>query len=110
MRERTTRAEQKQLAEPRWNDATPDPTLKPRNRPTPRYPRAPQAAGVEGWVMVDFGVSKQGAVVDPVILDSNPPFVFEAAALTALRSWSYEPTQRDEPPRTVVVIRFEIGD
>jgi TonB family protein len=60
--------------------------------------------------MVDFEISNKGAVVDPVILDSNPPFVFESAALTALRGWSYEPPRRDEPPRAVVVIRFEISD
>ena len=67
--ERTTRAEQKQQAEPRWKLGVTDPSVKPLKRSPPRYPRAPEAARIEGWVMVDFAITPQGAVADPVILD-----------------------------------------
>ena len=60
-------------------------------------------------MLVDFAVSKLGIAVDAVVLDSSPPFVFDVAALTALRRWRYEPPRGVEDPRTAVVIRFEIA-
>ena len=107
--EKTTRAEQKQLAEPRWRPgAAVNPAVKPVRRTTPSYPRAAAAAGVEGWVLIDYAVAKNGTTADAIVLDSNPPYVFESAALAALRGWSFEPPKGDENPRAAVVLRFEM--
>lgn len=104
--ERTTRAERKALAETR----APNPSVRPIRRTKPKYPRAAEAAGLTGWVLVDFAVSKLGIARDAVVLDSSPPFVFDVAALTALHQWRYEPPKSVEDPRTAVVIRFELAD
>ena len=109
--ERTTRAERKQLAEPRWSPgSTSNPAVKPIRRTTPSYPRAAAAAGIEGWVLIDYAVAKNGTTADAVVLDSSPPYVFESAALAALRGWSFEPPAGDENPRAAVVLRFELKD
>ena len=47
----------------------------PLFRVPPRYPLSAEQRGVEGWVDLQFAISKIGRVVEPVILDANPPGV-----------------------------------
>ncbi|HSW13818.1 MAG TPA: TonB family protein [Solimonas sp.] len=78
----------------------------------PMYPARAQSQGIEGWVLVKFTVNEAGAVVDPVVLEAQPPGVFDEAARKAVLKFKYKP--RVESGRPIAVpnvqhlIRFEL--
>jgi TonB family protein len=78
---------------------------EPNVRTTALYPPLARAAAVEGFAVVEFGVEENGKTVDPIIVDSHPPFVFEGSALRAVRQWIYK-SQRDVDPDARSVIRI----
>jgi protein TonB len=49
----------------------------------PVYPRRAQTRGIEGYVLLEFIVTKTGAVRDPVVIESKPPGIFDRAAMAA---------------------------
>ena len=57
----------------------------------PDYPRRPLAQGIEGWVLVEFGVDEMGRVVHPQVIDASPATVFNAAAIKAILRYKYRP-------------------
>lgn len=59
--------------------------------PAPEYPQRALARGVEGWVLVSFTIAASGAVADPMVVDADPPGVFDAAALRAVMRYRYRP-------------------
>ena len=63
----------------------------------PEYPRSMRRHGLEGIVMISFTITEDGAVSNPVIIDSNNP-AFEAPALDAIMKWKFEPATRDGKP------------
>lgn len=76
-------------------------------RSTADYPPLAQAAGLGGFAVVEFGVLPQGTVDAPVVVDAEPPLVFDGAALRAVRSWRYEPDPRGtESQRQAIRIVF----
>ena len=40
---------------------------------------------------IEFTISPVGTVEDPMVIGANPSFVFERAALRAVRQWRYNP-------------------
>ena len=78
------------------------------------YPPAAQADGIEGRVVVRYDVTAQGRVRNAVVVDSQPPGVFEAAALAAVRSWIFKPrlSRGEAVPALgrVSEVRFQLGD
>jgi TonB family protein len=82
-------------------------TRDPVRREKAVYPPLARASGIEGFAVVEFGVSRQGRTVDPVIVDSEPPFVFDGAALRAVRRWEYKIKRRaDKQERHVIRMVF----
>ncbi|BCA79045.1 energy transducer TonB [Desulfuromonas sp. AOP6] len=65
--------------------------LIPLVRITPLYPRMAQMRGLEGEVRVEFTITETGMVMNPTVIDSNPPGVFEQAALAAIMRWKFKP-------------------
>ena len=82
--------------------------------PAPEYPQRALARGVEGWVLVSFTIAATGAVADPMVVDANPPGVFDAAALRAVMRYRYRPQiVAGVPTRTpgmLLRIYFELED
>lgn len=80
----------------------------------PVYPPAARAEGVEGVVLVEYRVDAEGRVREPRVLRAEPPGVFDAAALEAVRSWRYRPWRRDGRPVPVEgvqsTLRFRLGE
>lgn len=80
----------------------------------PVYPAAAKADGIEGVVVVRYGVAADGRVIDARVDSATPQGIFEAAALAAVRSWRYNPALRDGQPvavdNVVSTLRFELGD
>ena len=52
-----------------------------------------------------YGIAANGKTVDPIVVDSDPPFVFEGTALRAVRQWVYK-ARRDADPAARSVIRI----
>jgi len=80
--------------------------------PRPAVDRAPvgfpplaQRAGVGGYAVVEFGVTPRGDTDAPIIVDSNPPLIFDGVALRAVREWRYA-LSNDEPKTRRQAIRL----
>lgn len=55
------------------------------------YPRRALQRGIEGFVIVEFTVTKQGAVRDVSVVEANPKGIFEQAAMDAALKFKYKP-------------------
>lgn len=58
---------------------------------SPVYPRRALSRGIEGFVIVEFTVTKQGSVSDPKVIEANPAGIFEQAAVDAALKFKYKP-------------------
>ena len=95
----------------------------------PVYPRRALSLGMSGWVIVEFTVTGQGTVRDPMVVNNcgwiksarntgqcedNPNGVFDRAAVKAAAKFKYKPKVIDgEPVETAGVqnkIIFELAD
>ncbi|MFO0688917.1 MAG: energy transducer TonB [Myxococcota bacterium] len=80
---------------------------EPTERPPALYPPLARASGIEGFAVVEFGIDAAGRTTDPIIVDSEPPFLFEGTALRAVRSWEYKSKRSADPSqRHVIRIAF----
>ena len=80
-------------------------------RPRPPYPFMARRRGIEGTVRVRFTVDREGRVRDLVILDSDPPGVFEDAVRDSVPNWRFRPGRKDGnavDTRVELPIRFEL--
>ena len=75
----------------------------------PIYPRRAQSRGIEGYVIVEFTVSKTGSVVDPVVVEANPESIFDRAALDAALKFKYKPRVVDGEPMEVAGVQNKIS-
>lgn len=91
-----------------------DQDVLPLFRIPPQYPRRAEERGLEGWVELEFTISKTGAVLNPIIVDSFPPNIFNRSATRALLKWKYKPKiEGGKPvqrPGVRVLITFELED
>lgn len=62
-------------------------------RSPPNYPSKALRRRLEGFVVVEFIVSREGFVLQDSlkIVESSPPQVFDSAVLRSLRRWRFEP-------------------
>lgn len=65
--------------------------LIPLVRIEPQYPREAARGGIEGSVRVAFTVLEDGSVEDVSVIESNPPRVFDRAAVRAILKWKFKP-------------------
>jgi protein TonB len=68
-----------------------DRDVVPLVRIDPDYPMRARQRKVEGWVMVEFTISKTGSIKNAVVTSSHPGTIFDRAALQAVRKWKYNP-------------------
>ena len=82
-------------------------------RVLPRYPSRALSRGIEGWVLMEFAIDELGLAVNPVVMESEPPGIFDRAALSAVKRWKYRPMIEDGRPRMRPGVRqlisFEIA-
>lgn len=80
----------------------------------PVYPRRAQTRGIEGHVLLEFTVTKTGAVKDPVVIESSPPGIFDRAAMQAALKFKYKPKVVNGEPIDVAGVRnlitFELSE
>lgn len=70
----------------------------PLMRMNPKYPAEARAKGIEGHVLVEFSVTPEGTTDSFLVLESEPPGVFDRAALAALYHWRYCTSHVEYPP------------
>ena len=68
-----------------------DADVLPLVRIEPQYPSRALSRGIEGWVLVQFGISETGTVMNPEVIDSEPSSIFNSAAVRAVERWKYKP-------------------
>jgi len=89
-----------------------DGDILPLVRVPPMYPRRAEAAGIEGYVDIEFTISKTGSVINPTVIEAKPSGIFNRAALRAILKWKYKPRIEDgqpvERPGVQVRITFEL--
>ena len=73
------------------------------------YPRRAQTRGIEGFVVVEFTVTKTGAVTSPVVVHAKPEGVFDRAALDAVVKFKYKPRVVDGVAMAVAGVQNKIS-
>lgn len=80
----------------------------------PVYPRRAQTRGIEGYVLLEFVVTKTGAVENPVVIEASPPGIFDRAAIQAALKFKYKPKVVNGEPIDVAGVRnlitFELSE
>ena len=75
-----------------------DTDVIPIVRVAPNYPRNAKQARLEGYVTMSVTINPDGTVSNAEIMESNPPRLFDQAALDAIRRWKFRPKVVDGAP------------
>lgn len=83
---------------------------KPAARSAPRYPAHELRRYQQGWVVLNYVVTNDGRVVEPVVEQSSGSHAFEDAAMRTVRNSRYAPARLNGEPvqqcKTKVRIAF----
>jgi protein TonB len=97
---------------PTLGGAASDADVIPLVRVQPMYPPTAAQQRIEGWVRLAFDISTTGSVKNARVMASQPPNVFDVAALNAIKKWKYKPKiengERVERHNIVVQLTFEL--
>ena len=82
---------------------------QPVSQALPAYPRYAQEHGIEGRVIMSITIMPDGTVRDVRVVDARPRGQFESAAVRAVQTWRYRPSN---VTRTNVIVHmdFELRD
>jgi len=61
----------------------------------PEYPARAKQRGIEGWALVEYTVTKTGNVINPLVIDADPPGIFNRAALRSFVKFKYLPAKKN---------------
>jgi protein TonB len=67
------------------------------------YPAIARAAKVQGIVIIEAVIAKDGSVKDLKILRNGPLAALDEAALDAVKQWKYSPTLLGGQPVEIVM-------
>lgn len=71
----------------------------------PIYPRRAQTRGIQGYCIVEYTVTKNGSIRDPIPVDCQPSGVFDDASVKAALKFKYKPRVVDGEPIEVPGVR-----
>jgi len=77
----------------------------------PIYPFAAKKNNIEGSVTLRFIVDSEGNVVEPKVAESDPPDIFDEAALNAIMKFKFKPAVKNGRTVDVIVLapmKFEL--
>lgn len=83
----------------------------PTERVQPAYPARARSQGATGYVTLSFVVDVDGSVQDIAVAESDPPGIFDDAAVQAVSQWTFQPGEQAGTPVPVRVrqtLRFEL--
>jgi protein TonB len=72
----------------------------------PQYPNRALSRGIEGWCLVMFTVTETGTVINPVVVDADPPDVFDNASVRAVTRFKYNPRVENGVPVPVDGVQY----
>ncbi len=78
----------------------------------PKYPPRAQAQSITGKVVLALLIGAQGDVQEVQVVSSEPPGVFDQAAIQAVRRWRFQPAMYKGSPvkvRAQQVLKFELN-
>jgi TonB family protein len=81
----------------------------PRRLDIPKYPGEAQDSGIDGLITIEVSLNEAGEMTNARVLRSVP--LLDAAALDAVRHWTYEPTivdGRPVPVKLMVTVNFSL--
>ena len=62
------------------------------------YPAEASKAGTTGSVTVAYDIEVDGKVTNIHVIDSDPPAIFDEAAMEYVSSWRFQPEKRNDVP------------
>ncbi len=68
--------------------------------PKPQYPALARAARVQGVVLLNATISKEGTIKDLKVISGHP--LLNEAAMEAVRQWRYKPQMLNQQPIEVI--------
>ena len=77
------------------------------------YPMRARRLGIEGWVKVDFIVTKEGLVRDITVVDAEPKGVFDSSVTRSVSQYRFKPGTVDGSiveVRVITTIRFKMEE
>lgn len=74
----------------------------------PQYPRRALTRGIEGYVILEYTVTKNGSVKNIVVVEANPANMFDRAAIKSAERYKYKPRIIDGKAVEVTGIRTKI--
>ncbi|MEM1112513.1 MAG: energy transducer TonB [Pseudomonadota bacterium] len=89
-----------------------DTDVIPVVRTAPTYPRAAKQAKLEGYVTMAVTIRPDGTVSGASVIESDPPRIFDKAAMDAMKRWKFRPKIVDGTPqsqRARQTIEFRLG-
>jgi len=84
---------------------------RPIRKIEPLYPFAAKRKNIQGSVTLRFVVTKEGQVLEPSVVRSEPPDIFDNSALKAIIRWKFKPAIKDGKAVDVLIIaplKFEL--
>lgn len=84
----------------------------PLSQQPPQYPYKAARRGIEGWVKVRFEVTEKGSVNKVEVIESEPPGMFDNAAVRAVNRWRFKPRIIDGkavPGEATQVVEFKLN-
>ena len=75
----------------------------------PVYPRRAQSRGIEGYVIVEFTVTKNGSVRNAKVVEAKPESIFDRAAMDAALKFKYKPRVVDGVAMEVAGVQNKIS-
>ena len=86
-----------------------DKAPKPRKIVQPDYPTLARQAEIEGRVVLKVTIDERGRVLSVVVLQSDAA-VFNDAAITAVRQWTFEPAEQSgNPVKATIIVPLEFA-
>ena len=77
-------------------------------RVEPIYPSRAASRGIEGWAVVEFTVTSNGSVRDPVVISSDPGNIWNRAVERAVLKWKFKPRVVDGTPVEVPGVQTKL--
>ncbi|HEY8157884.1 MAG TPA: TonB family protein [Methylobacter sp.] len=83
----------------------------PLERVPPKYPARAASRHIEGWVKIEFTITTSGEVENAVVVEAEPPEIFDDAALKAINQWTFKEKTVDGvavEQRAVQTLQFKL--
>jgi len=97
-----------QGAEMDLGGAPSDGDVLPLVRVPPQYPRSALRRGIEGWVILEFDITKEGTVTNARVVQADPEGIFDRAAKNAVEKFKYKPRVVNGKPAMRRGVQFKM--